>query len=80
MLYWLAELSRSFGPLRLFNYVTFRAGGAWLTAFLLVLLLGGATARMLRRFNVRAAERLEGLVRSSSTSARAALRAWGASC
>ena len=49
-------------PLRLFKYATFRAGGAWLTAFLLVVLLGGFTARMLRRFNVRAAERLEGLV------------------
>jgi len=62
MLYWLAGLSSSFGPFRLFNYVTFRAGGAWLTAFLLVLCFGGVTARMLRRFNVRAAERLEGLV------------------
>ena len=42
--------------------MTFRAGGAWLCAFLLVVLLGGATARLLRRFNMRAAERLEGLV------------------
>ena len=62
MLYLLSRWSGEFGPLRLFNYVTFRAGGAWLCAFLLVLLLGGATARLLRRFNVRAAERLEGLV------------------
>ena len=62
MLYLLSGLSDSFGPLRLFNYVTFRAGGAWLTAFLLVLLLGSTTVRVLKRFNVRAAERLEGLV------------------
>ena len=62
MLYLLSGWSDSFGPLRLFNYVTFRAGGAWLTAFLLVLLLGNATVRILKRFNVRAAERLEGLV------------------
>ena len=62
MLYLLSRWSGEFGPLRLFNYVTFRAGGAWLCAFLLVLLLGGTTARLLRRFNVRAAERLEGLV------------------
>ena len=62
MLYLLSGLSDSFGPLRLFNYVTFRAGGAWLTAFLLVLLLGNTTVRILKRFNVRAAERLEGLV------------------
>ena len=62
MLYLLSGLSDSFGPLHLFNYVTFRAGGAWLTAFLLVLLLGNTTVRILKRFNVRAAERLEGLV------------------
>ncbi len=62
MLYFLSELSGYFGPLRLFNYVTFRAGGAWLSAFILVLLLGAPMARLLRRFNVRAAERLEGLV------------------
>ena len=62
MLYLLSGLSDSFGPLRLFNYVTFRAGGAWLTAFLLVLLLGNTAVRVLKRFNVRAAERLEGLV------------------
>lgn len=62
MLYLLSELSGSFGPLRLFNYVTFRAGGAWLCAFLLVLCLGSFTARKLRALNIRAAERLEGLV------------------
>jgi len=62
MLYFLAYWSEAFGPLRLFRYSTFRAGGAWLFAFLLVVLLGGWTARMLKRFNVRAAERLEGLI------------------
>lgn len=62
MLYLLSELSDAFGPLRLFGYVTFRAGGAWLSSFLMVLLLGSFTARKLRELNVRAAERLEGLV------------------
>ena len=62
MLFYLSYLRDAFGPMRLFKYATFRAGGAWITAFLLVVLLGGWTARMLRRFNVRAAERLEGLV------------------
>ena len=38
MLSLLAGWSSSFGPLRLFDYVTFRAGGAFLTAFLLVAL------------------------------------------
>ena len=62
MLYLLGEFSDVFGPLRLFDYVTFRAGGAALTALLIVLFGGPATVRALRRFNVRAAERLEGLV------------------
>ena len=38
MLYLLADWSSHFGPLRLFDYVTFRAAGAFLTAFLLVAL------------------------------------------
>lgn len=62
MLYFLSELQQSFGPLRLFEYVTFRAGGAAMTAFLLVLILGSPFAAMLRRFNMRATERLAGLV------------------
>ena len=62
MLYLLSLLSGDFGPFRLFDYVTFRAGGAALTAFLLVVLLGGFTARQLRRLNAQAASRLEGLV------------------
>lgn len=62
MLFLLAELSRYFSPLRLFDYVTFRTGGAALTSFLLVLFLGSWTARKLRTLNVQAAERLEGLV------------------
>lgn len=62
MLYLLSLLGNDFLPFRLFDYVTFRAGGAALTAFLIVILLGGRTARWLRRLNVRTSERLEGLV------------------
>ena len=40
MLYLLAELRDWFGPLRLFEYVTFRSGGALVTAMLLVIFLG----------------------------------------
>ncbi len=57
MLYLLAHFSEYFGPFRLFDYVTFRAAGAGFTAFLLVLLLGGRFARLLRRWNTRAAGR-----------------------
>lgn len=62
MLYLLSNLSDVFGPFRLFEYVTFRAGGAALTAFLLVVLLGGWTARKLRALNAQAADRFEGLM------------------
>lgn len=37
MLYFLNNLESFFGPFRLFEYVTFRAGGAFATAFLLVM-------------------------------------------
>ena len=53
MLYLLSLLGNDFLPFRLFDYVTFRAGGAALTAFLIVILLGGRTARWLRRLNIR---------------------------
>ncbi|MCQ2386280.1 MAG: hypothetical protein MJ078_06370, partial [Clostridia bacterium] len=62
MFCYLAKLSEYFGPLRLFDYVTFRAGGAFIFSFLIVVLAGGATARMLRHFNTVSAERLAGLV------------------
>ncbi len=38
MYYYLSSLETDWGPLRLFNYITFRAGGAFITAFLIVLL------------------------------------------
>ena len=62
MLYLLANFRGSFGPLRLFEYVTFRSGCALITAMLLVILLGPWTIRMLKRFCVPKSARLEGLV------------------
>lgn len=50
MLSFLADYSDFWGPLRLFNYVTFRAGGAGATAFLLVVLFGDAMVRWLKVF------------------------------
>ena len=61
MLYLLGLLEEQFGPLRLFEYVTFRAGGAAFTSFLLVVFLGGFTARRLRKLNAQAADRYQGL-------------------
>ncbi len=62
MLYLLSKLSLYWGPLRLFDYVTFRTGAAAFTAFLLVALLGGWTSRKLKALNAQSASRLEGLV------------------
>lgn len=62
MLYLLSQLGNDFLPLRLFDYVSFRAGGAAFTAFLIVILLGGRMAGYLRKLNIRTTERLEGLV------------------
>lgn len=62
MLYYLAEYRDIFGPLRLFEYVTFRAGGAALTAMLICFLLGPITVRLLKKLGATAPTRLEGLV------------------
>lgn len=47
MLYYLSEFSDQFGPLRVFHYVTPRAGGACLTAFLISVLAGKWVIRKL---------------------------------
>ena len=53
MLYFLSYFSGDFGPLRLFEYVTFRAGGAAMTAFLLTVILGAPTARLLKSLHAQ---------------------------
>ncbi|HSD93281.1 MAG TPA: phospho-N-acetylmuramoyl-pentapeptide-transferase, partial [Methyloceanibacter sp.] len=40
MLYWLAEVASQFPFLNVFRYITFRTGGALLTALLFVFLFG----------------------------------------
>ena len=62
MFYFLSYLQDSFGPARLFEYLTFRAGGAGFTAFLIVLLLGSFTAKKLRACNAQAINRYAGLL------------------
>ncbi|MCC6585423.1 MAG: phospho-N-acetylmuramoyl-pentapeptide-transferase [Bryobacterales bacterium] len=54
MLYWLffEKLSTSFGPLRLFGYVTFRVAAASLLAMLLCIALGPAMIARLRQFQI----------------------------
>lgn len=52
MLYYLHELESLFGPFRVFEYFTFRALGAGMTAFLLCLVLGPTVIRLLSRLKL----------------------------
>ena len=49
MLYWLAGLSTDGGFFNLFRYVTFRAGGAFITALLFGFIFGRPLIDLLRR-------------------------------
>src|SRR5690242_8338073 len=40
MLYWLSAFSEAFGPLNVLRYITFRTGGAMITALIVVFLFG----------------------------------------
>jgi phospho-N-acetylmuramoyl-pentapeptide-transferase len=48
MLYWLAELAPDIAALNIFRYITFRTGGAVITALLFVFLFGPRVIRSLR--------------------------------
>ena len=65
MLYYLSEWAaqeEGLGFLRLFKYVTFRAGGAAVTAFLIMLIFGPMTVRILTRLQLTAPDHLDGVV------------------
>ncbi|MDD5697180.1 MAG: phospho-N-acetylmuramoyl-pentapeptide-transferase [Victivallaceae bacterium] len=62
MLYWLSEFTAYCKVLRLFEYVTFRAGGAAFTAMLLTMFLSPLTIRLLKAFNATAPCRFQGLM------------------
>ncbi|MBK1636307.1 phospho-N-acetylmuramoyl-pentapeptide-transferase [Rhodovulum adriaticum] len=49
MLYWLADLSDGGGAFNLFRYITFRAGGAFLTALIFGFLFGRPLINLLKR-------------------------------
>lgn len=59
MLYFLHPLSENFIVFNLFRYITFRAAGASVTAFLLCLWLGPSIIRWLRAVNVVAHQKRE---------------------
>ncbi len=60
MFYYLSSLHEFWEPLWVLRYLTVRAGGAALTAFLLTVLFGGITARKLRAFRATAPNRYAG--------------------
>ena len=61
MLLWLAQyFQQGLGPLRVFNFITFRAVFATLTALAIGLFAGPAVIRMLARLKVGQAVRLDG--------------------
>jgi phospho-N-acetylmuramoyl-pentapeptide-transferase len=62
MFYLLSELTEYCKYFRLFEYVTFRAGGAAFTAMMLTMLLSPLTIRLLKQFNATAPCRFQGLM------------------
>lgn len=61
MLFYLCHLEESFGPFRLFRYVTFRGAMAFVTALLLLIIMGPKLFAWLRSKNVRNVIRTEAL-------------------
>jgi len=62
MFYWISEYKELWSVLRLFEYVTFRAGGAAFTAMLLTMFLSPLTIRFLKKFNATTPCRFQGLM------------------
>ncbi len=62
MLYLLENVDLFGFSLRLFGYVTFRAGGAALTAMLFVMLFGPFTVRLLKRYRALAMDRYKAVL------------------
>ena len=60
MLYYLWQLKDSFGPLNVFQYITFRAGGAAVTALAVSLLLGPGLIAALRERKIGQVQRTDG--------------------
>ena len=60
MFYYISLYKEIFGPLNVFSYITFRTGGAIITAFLMSLVLGPIIIRKLKSKNVTSMSREEG--------------------
>lgn len=60
MLYYLHEFRDFFSPLNVFQYITFRAGGAVVTSFLLSLAFGPWLIRKLKSYKIAQVQRTDG--------------------
>src|SRR3989344_7609953 len=60
MFYTLSQFKDAFSPLNVLGYITFRSGGAILTAFFLTLLCGPAFIRFVGRVRITQTIRAEG--------------------
>src|SRR3989339_2212449 len=60
MFYYLHTLRDIWSPLNVFQYITFRTGGAMITAFLVSLAIGPAVIARLRKFKVCQVQRTNG--------------------
>lgn len=52
MLYFLANLKELWSPFNVFQYITFRTGGAFLTSLLLILIFGETFIRLVKKWEV----------------------------
>lgn len=77
MFYYLADLSRDLNALNVFRYITFRAGGAFLTALIFGFLFGRPLIDMLR-IRQAAASRSAVTAPKAISSPRPAPRRWAA--
>lgn len=62
MLFYLENLKDIWGPFRLFEYVTFRAGGAAMTSMIICFIFGPITVKLLKKFNSFSPGRHKGLI------------------
>jgi len=62
MLYYLSNFQDLFGPLRIFQFITVRAAGALFSAFILVIILGPSTLRLLHKLKAYSAGRYDGII------------------
>jgi len=60
MLYFLALFREAWSPLNVFQYITFRTGGAFLTSLGIMLLFGGRFVQLIRKNQITQVVRLDG--------------------